>query len=120
MPIQHWLEAFETKPHIPFYKMETPTLAKKIDFSDRQKAFISSDTILSVNTATYAVKFKVVYQRVQFNDVNHLKFIQNWYWDDKKKRFEIYLIATAPLQDIRNEGDGSLMYRMPLFYRKTN
>ena len=117
-PIQHLLEAFETKPRISFYKMETPTLSWKIDFAERQKAFISADTISTVDPLTNEIKFKVVFERIKYKDVNHLKFIQNWYWDDKKKRFEIYLMATAPLRDIRNDGDGSLMYRLPLFYRK--
>ncbi len=119
-PIQDLLKVFETKPHIPFYKMETPTLLRKIDFLERQKAFTSADTIQTVDAVTNEVKFKVVYERIQDKDLTHLKFIQNWYWDDMKKRFEIYLIATAPLRDVWNEGDGSLMYRLPLFYRKTN
>ena len=48
-----------------------------------------------------------------------VKLIQNWYWNNRKKRIEIWLSAIAPLkQETNNMTD--IYYNRPLFYRRTD
>ncbi len=50
---------------------------------------------------------------------DYLGFIQNWYWDESKKRLGIWLSATSILKDV-NDSEGNRMFRRPLFYRRTD
>jgi hypothetical protein len=54
-----------------------------------------------------------------FNErLTRLKLVHLWYYDNKKHQLYCRLTAISPLKDILDD-DGSLRYRLPLYYKKT-
>lgn len=118
MLIASLFQAFLTKPNIPFYTADSMPLWVKYSFIERRKLFIQRDTI-SCSGGEPMPKPKILNNDIHPNRVLGLRLIQNWYWDDKRKRLEIYLVATAPIIDVKNEA-GEFLYKYPLFYRRTD
>jgi hypothetical protein len=118
LPIAPLFQAFVTNPTIPFYKSDSMPLWVKHTFKERQKLLIWRDTI-SCSGGEPMKELMILNNDTKATDVVGLRLIQNWYWDDKKKRLEIYLVATAPLIDVKNEAD-EFLFKMPLFYRRTD
>ncbi len=118
-PIIHQIKAFEENAKVPFYKIESSNPTEKFSFAERTRTLSSIDTILQIDPVTYEQKIKIVVNKMEIKDIKRLRLVQNWYWNDKKKRLEIYLVATAPLKDVKNE-IGEFLYRKPLFYRRTD
>ena len=115
-PIDDLLTVFENKPRTPFYKREDGlNPSKKISFDDRKKILWETDTVAIRDSEGFILNYEVQKTKLQSSQVTHLQLIQNWYWNDRRKRLEIYLLATAPLEDRFYWG-----YKMPLFYRRTH
>ena len=116
VPIAPLFQAFLTKPKIPFYKPDS--LWARYSLNERQKLFIQRDTITCAG-GDAVLEPKIINRDIHASDIVGLRLLQNWYWNDKKKRLEIYLVATAPLKDIKNEAD-EFLFRQALFYRRTD
>lgn len=116
LPIASLFQAVLTKPNIPFYRPDSLPSRVKYTFIERQKLFTQRDTLTCISLEP---AFKIINNDIHPKDVVGLRLIQNWYWDDTKKRLEIYLVATAPLKNITNEA-GEFLYKQPLFYRRTD
>jgi Gliding motility associated protein GldN len=116
VPMKPLFQAFLIKPNIPFYRSDSMPLWVKHTFIEKQKLFIQRDTITCISLEP---AFVIINRDIHHFDVVGLRLIQNWYWDDKKKRLEIYLVATAPLKDVKNEA-GEFLYKYSLFYRSTD
>lgn len=116
MPLAHLFSAVKTNRRLPFYKNETGIEPrKKIPFEERKNMFSRNDTLRILDPLTYTESYKMTTEETKPSDCESLQLIQNWYWNDRKKRLEIYLVATAPLKDSYFGG-----YKMPLFYRRTD
>jgi Gliding motility associated protein GldN len=98
VPIAPLFQAFLTKPNIPFYRSDSMPLWVKHTPTEKQKLFIQRDTITCI---ALEPAFVIINRDIHHFDVVGLRLIQNWYWDDKKKRLEIYLVSTAPLKDVK-------------------
>jgi hypothetical protein len=115
VPIAPLFQAVLTKPNIPFYRTDSMPIRVKYSLIERQKLFINRDTI-TCSGAEPLPKPLIFNNDIHPMDIVGLQLIQNWYWDDKKKRLEIYLVATAPLKNVNNEA-GEFLFKMPIFYR---
>lgn len=116
MPLAHLFSAVKTNRRLPFYKNETGIEPrKKIPFEERKNMFSRNDTLRILDPLTYTESYKMITEETKPSDCESLQLIQNWYWNDRKKRLEIYLVATAPLKDSYFGG-----YKMPLFYCRTD
>jgi Gliding motility associated protein GldN len=112
---------FGEKIKIPIYKPNGTEMKTKFSQSEKRELFsrMQIDTIDAIDPTTYETKTKIVYSNLNNDDLKYLQVIQNWYWNDKKKRFEIWLAATAPLRKVYN-GVGEIMFKVPYFYRRTD
>jgi hypothetical protein len=120
IPIAPLFQAVLTKPNIPFYRPDSLPLWVKYTFAETQKLFIRRDTACSgIDPDPNQTKLTIINSDIHSTDIVGLRLIQNWYWDDRKKRLEIYLVATAPLKNINNEA-GEFLFKMPIFYRRTD
>jgi Gliding motility associated protein GldN len=120
VPIAPLFQAVLTKPNIPFYRPDSLPLWVKYTFAETQKLFIRRDTACSgIDPDPNQTKLTIINSDIYPTDIVGLRLIQNWYWDDKKKRLEIYLVATAPLKNVNNEA-GEFLFRQALFYRRTD
>jgi hypothetical protein len=114
-----FISVFETKPKVPFYQNEgslDPT--KKISFSERKTMLHQIDTLRIVDPVSYDVSYKVFNEKIPDYELTRLQLVQNWYWNNRKKRLEIRLVATAPIREMYRGTEYSFL--MPLFYRRTD
>lgn len=119
MPISALFDAFKAKPKIPFYKMNDVEPNIKYSKSERSNYFIQYDTLTSIDPISYVHTYTPIATEIKAEEINQLKLIQNWYWNNKKKRLEIWLSAIAPLKKETNDMI-ELYYNRPLFYRRTD
>jgi hypothetical protein len=119
LPMTHLFEAVEKNPKVPIYRIEDPNPKEKFTMNERFNLLTRTDTIMTIDPITYETKVRVVFNKFSVEEVKRLQLVQNWYWNDKKKRLEIYLLATAPLRDVTTD-EGLFLYKLPLFYRRTD
>jgi Gliding motility associated protein GldN len=117
-PMNHLLTTFETNPKISFYRQEKSNPTRKIDFSERKTLFISRDTIVHWKDNDPKPEFEIINNDLTASDLLRLQLLQNWYWNNRKKRLEIRLIAAAPMKEIYFWTD--FAYSLPMFYRRTD
>jgi len=78
------------------------------------KCYIA-DTIVTFDPATYEEKIRVE-QRDCIEQIERIRFVQNWYYDERRNRFYARLVGIAPLAAIR-DNEGEFRYYKPLFYQ---
>ncbi len=119
-PFSSLFQTFSNNPKISFYK-EGVVSKEKWTMPEREGYLMAKDTMMDIDAYDneHVYKIKIVENETKAKDIHRLGLIQNWYWNDKKQRLEICLIATAPMKDIKNE-IGEFLYRNPLFYRRTD
>jgi hypothetical protein len=115
-PMKSMFATLKTKAKIQFYSPEKWQSGVPLKLSERIDLLESVDTVSAIDPITHLMSNKIIVKEMSPDIVNHLQSIQNWYWDDKKKRLEIYLVATVPFVDVKNEA-GDFLFRLPLFYR---
>jgi hypothetical protein len=119
MPIEHLFFTMRTKPKIPFYptaQRHTPsyTFAKR-----KELATPSMDTLRIIDPITQFPipdTFNIVPEFYD-KDFTGLRLVQNWYWNNKKKRLEIFMVAAAPILET-DMNDYDSVIRRALLYRR--
>ena len=76
------------------------------------------DTLVVFEPSTDEEQTIVKSNNLLEEEIKELRLIQNWYWNDKKKKLSIHLKAVAPMRDIFGD-DGFFRYKKPLFFRFT-
>lgn len=85
-----------------------------IDPSKLQEFVLSVDTVRTFNPETYAEKTEIV-ERNALKDVEQISFVQQWFFDDRKRIFFNRVTAVAPLVAVKDE-EGNFLYSKVLFY----
>lgn len=85
-----------------------------IDPVNLQGYVLSTDTVSTYNPETSEEKTEII-QRNAIRDVERICFVQQWFYDDRKKLFFNRIVAIAPLRSVKDP-EGNVQYRMPLFY----
>jgi hypothetical protein len=123
MPIGHFLETVKTNPKIPLYPTIHANKEDKYSLKDRNLMLSTVDSMFLVNLDTYERTLKVTKTEKTEQDFPRLRLVQNWYWNSKKNRLEIYLVAAAPVEDMYDE---NLKFKekyqftpVPILYRCT-
>jgi hypothetical protein len=111
--------AFHKNDKVSFYKHNGTEITTRYSLAERKHFFEGRDTLETIDPTTYKTTTKIVYRCYPTLGYDYLGLIQNWYWDDKKKRLEIWLSATSILKDV-NDSEGNRLYKKPLFYRRTD
>ncbi len=119
-PISSLFQAFSNNPKISFYK-EGFGRKEKWHMPEREGYLMARDTMIDMDAYNneHVTKFKIVAHETKAKDIHRLGLVQNWYWNDKKQQLEIFLVATAPLKDMKND-IGEFLYWRPLFYQRTD
>ncbi len=75
-----------------------------------------TDTVITYNPETYDDEPTVTYEhRNYLEQVDKIRFVQNWYYDERRKSLLCRLTGIAPLAAIR-DSEGVFRYYKPLFY----
>ncbi len=89
---------------------------RALSIAQLQSRIVTTDTIVVFAPDTF-MENAVMVQENATDRVEKIRFVQNWYYDERRHRFFGKLIAVAPLAAVR-DSDGNLRYYKPLFYSK--
>ena len=124
MPVGHFLETVKTNPKIPFYQTFHSRDKSKYSLKDRQLVLTQVDTIQQINPDTYEMKLVITKAIKTVKDFPRLRLVQNWYWNSRKNRLEIYLVAAVPVEDMYEDNmELKQKYRrepVPILYRRND
>jgi len=76
----------------------------------------TTDTIVSYDD-NYVQTIERIVQNDATRQVEKIRFVQNWYFDERRHSFDCRVVAVAPLAAMR-DSDGNFRYYKPLFYVK--
>ena len=91
-------------------------LDKPIPFGARHRMLSSVDTVETFDPVTYELKIEVVRKEFGADDYSRLRLVENWYWDDHRKRLFMCLESFAPVTRVYDIM-GEIRFEKPLFYR---
>ncbi len=117
-PMHHLLTSFETNPKIPFYRQENANPTRKIAFLERKTLFMSRDTLVHWKDNNPKPQLEIINNDLTASELVRLQLLQNWYWNNRKKRLEIRLVAAAPMKEIY--ALNTFWFSLPMFYRRTD
>jgi hypothetical protein len=115
MPMIHFLNVAEKDSTKTFFNAESITNMKKIPFKDLSLIFLRLDTLTADISGLHGGG--VIENRLNKSEINRLRLVQEWFWDDRKHALSIRLVAVTPIKEITNEADEFLYYK-PLFHRR--
>ena len=72
------------------------------------------DTVTRRDPSTWEETTEII-QRNAIKDVERIGFVQQWFFDDRKKLFSNRVVAVAPLLRVK-DAEGFFQYSKPLFY----
>jgi hypothetical protein len=141
MPMEHFIKVFELDEQKKFFKANSdmvPDMYKNWSAFYQENDLVTPNPesipyLLNISTRDGLVngrdtvnvmegnlsKIKVITTRINLANINRLRLIQEWYWDDQKQELNIRLAAVAPLHEIRN-AIGEYFFSVPMFYRRTD
>ncbi len=74
-----------------------------------------TDTIVTFHPETYEEQVQIEYRNC-IEQIEKIRFVQNWYYDERRNRLYARLVGVAPLAAIR-DSEGEFRYYKPLFYQ---
>jgi len=74
-----------------------------------------TDTIVTFHPETYEEQISIEHRNC-IEQIEKIRFVQNWYYDEHRNRLYARLTGIAPLAAIR-DAEGELRYYKPLFYQ---
>jgi Gliding motility associated protein GldN len=117
-PLVHQFEIFKTDEKKGFYSYNySDGINKNVPLWVRENILTEIDTF----SENGSLKLKI--NKPKAESINRMRLIQDWFWDNEKKKLMIYLVATAPLMPFSEKGakDDSehLLDFKSIFFRRT-
>ena len=97
------------------YKSDNDKFKYKLSAQDLQSIISHPDTITQMDPTTYEMKIKVVYNKINPDDVRRYRVKEEWYFDKQQSVLKVRIRGIAPLKDVMNEA-GEFLYEQPLFW----
>lgn len=110
---RRWAYEATTRPAHQNLSYET---FKPLKPYELQTMVFSMDTIVRFNDAGETEIDRIV-QNDATRQVEKIRFVQNWYIDERRGRIDCRVVAVAPLAAVR-DSEGNFRYYKPLFYVK--
>lgn len=117
MPMLHFLDLAKNDKNMRLYRVDIWRQKKILPINGLQTIFSSTDTITDIDIITNKVKIRLVENKLDINDINELRFVQEWAWDNKRKALSVRLLGIAPMKKFKNE-EGEFLFMIPLFYQR--
>jgi hypothetical protein len=77
---------------------------------------VSVDTIFSKNTYGKD-EIKIIRNKLDCKNIPSMRFVQDWYWDEKLHKLKVNFVSCAPVINIL-DGDGNFLIATPGFHEK--
>ena len=102
--------------HKPAHKRLSSDTYDVLGQKAMQSLIYTTDTIIVYDAVDYTETATVV-ENNAIDRVDKIRFVQNWYYDERRHRFAMQVVAVAPMAAVR-DSEGNLRYYKPLFYSK--
>lgn len=115
--LRSFLHRARTDPSLTLFDSEW----KVSPFKDRE-ALLNlnrTDTLVTYDPETSAEQIQLVRREKGIESLRYLRLVQDWYWDGRRERLIVRLVAVAPMVEVLDD-DGSVRYSRPVFYRKSD
>jgi hypothetical protein len=114
-PVEHLLGSMKAYPKIVVYG---PNNEKPLTPKERTDLMAPRvDTIVIFDPETYEEKIKAVQNELNPDDIDQLRLIQHWYWDERRGRLSITLEAVGLMIKVLDDF-GEYRYSRLLCYRR--
>lgn len=100
---------------IKAYKADNDKFWYKMSTQELQSILSHADTIIQIDPTTYETKYKVVYNKINPDDIKRYRVKEDWYFDRQYSVLKVRILGIAPLKDVTNEA-GEFLYEQPLFW----
>lgn len=100
----------------PSHQCLTYDAFRPFNIEKLKASVFTTDTIVSYND-NYEQTIDQIVQNDATRQVEKIRFVQNWYFDERSHAFDCRVVAVAPLAAIR-DSEGNFRYYKPLFYVK--
>ena len=100
---------------IKAYKADNDKFWYKMSSQELQSILSHADTIIQIDPTTYETKYKVVYNKINPDDIKRYRVKEDWYFDRQYSVLKVRILGIAPLKDVTNEA-GEFLYEQPLFW----
>ena len=100
---------------IKAYKADNDKFWYKMSSQELQGILSRADTITQIDPNTYETKIKVVFNKINPDDIKRYRLKEDWYFDRQYSVLKVRILGIAPLKDVTNEA-GEFMYEQPLFW----
>ena len=118
LPMAHFLDKVSRDERVPLYGVAS-LKEPKLTTLERKNILSRIDTIQTIDPVTYESRLKVITIKTEAADLERIRIVQEWAWDNRRKTMSIRLHSIAPIKDITNES-GDFLYSAPIFYRRTD
>jgi gliding motility associated protien GldN len=100
---------------ITCYKADNDKFKYKMSSQELQSILSRADTITQIDPNTYETKIKVVFNKINPDDIKRYRVKEDWYFDRQQSVLKVRIVGIAPLKDVTNEA-GEFLYEQPLFW----
>jgi hypothetical protein len=114
-PVEHLWERIKNDPKMVIYDPNNENPFTPKDRTDLSATRV--DTIVTFDLETYEEKTVEVRNELNPDDVNELRLIQHWYWDERRGRLSITLEAVGLIIKVFDDF-GEYRYSRLLCYRR--
>lgn len=87
-----------------------------IPIAVRPEMILRTDSVVYFDPETYEEVIKIVRREMETGSMR-LRFEQNWYWNERRKRITIQPVRFAPIYQAK-DNYGNFMFETPLFWKK--
>jgi gliding motility associated protien GldN len=97
------------------YKSDNDKFKYKLSPQELQGIISRADTITQIDPTTYETKIKVVFNKINPDDIRRYRMKEVWFFDKQRSELYVRIMGIAPLKDVTNEA-GEFLYEQPLFW----
>lgn len=98
----------------PSHTVLSPDAYAPLSKAALQSLVFTADTLTTFNEDGQSVIDRIVPQNA-LDDVERIRFVQDWYYDERRRILDCRLVAVAPIATIQ-AGGGLFQFDKPLFY----
>ena len=118
LPMAHFLDKISKDERVPLDGVAS-WKEPKLTTLERKNVLSRTDTIQTIDPVTYESRLKIVISKTEAADLEKVRIVQEWAWDNRRKTMSVRLHSIAPIKDVTNEA-GDFLYSAPIFYRRND
>lgn len=109
------METIRKNPQVADVRNTSGNLAK-LSLQETAKLGFYRDTVVTFNPETFVEELSYVDGKIEAKDLQRLRFLQEWYWDDAQQKLSTHSLFYAPVVERKDE-NGNFLNRSPIFWK---